>query len=142
MKEPIAGMDKRKSKAESLYLKGEREWYEGEPGENTRPQRGYSVRTDYPHFAQIPQALIRDPKIKHAAKVLYGIYHTYAQNKDLKNGADTFVSQARVARDMGKGRDRVSHWTQYLHKKGWLRIRPRQGNTNIIILHGKMKRRR
>lgn len=114
-----------------------------EPGEETRPQRGYAIRTDYPHFAQIPQALIRDPKIKHAAVRLYGIYHTYAQNtKDLNGRPSPYVSQEKVARNMGIRRDRVSYWTKELESKGWLRIRARLGNTNIIILHGKMKRRR
>lgn len=138
MKKPTPGMDKRKSKAESLYLRG----IEEEPRENTRPQRGYSVRTDYPLFAQTPQELMRDPNMPDAAVRLYGVYHTYAPNKDLRNRPDTFVSQATIAKDMGKGRDRVSYWTQYLHEKGWLTIKKRgQGNTNIIILHAKKKRR-
>jgi len=40
MKEPIAGMDKRKSKAESLYLKGEREMKEIKSG-------GRGIRTPF-----------------------------------------------------------------------------------------------
>ena len=144
MKEPTPGMDKRKSKAESLYLKGEREWYEREPGEEARPQSGYSVRTDYPYFAQIPQALIRDAEIKHAAVRLYGIYHTYAQNtKDLRDKPSPFVSQERIARDMGIHRNRISYWTQYLHGKGWLTIKRKGWNrSNVVTLHGEKKRRR
>ena len=142
MKEPIPGMDRRKSKVESLYLKeiGRRE----EEAEEPRPQRGALVRIDYPHFAQVPQALIRDPEIPHAAVRLYGIYHTYAQNtKDLRNRPSPFVSQKKIAKDMGIHRNRISYWTQYLHGKGWLTIKRRGWNrSNEIMLHGKRKMRR
>ncbi len=140
--EPIPGMDKRKSKAQSLYLKEAWQWFEEAPGEERGSRWGYSVRTDYPHFAQIPQALIRDPNIPHAAIRLYGIYHSYTENKDLRNRPNPFVSQERVARNMGIGRDRVSYWTNFLKKEGWLTIRRRGLNkTNEIILHGRRRRR-
>ena len=140
MDKPLPGMDKRKSKAESLYLKKEQE-PEEERGRRPR-ESGTVVYYDGPFFAQIPQELIRDPIIPHAAVRLWGIYHTYAQNtKDLKLNPLTFVSQETVAKDMGVHRNRVSYWTRYLEREGWLTVIRRGLNkSNVIILHGRRKK--
>jgi len=103
----------------------------------------YNIQTDYPLFAQIPQDLLRDPNMPDSAVRLYGVYHTYAPRKDLRDRPDTFVSQETIAGVMGKSRKRVSYWTRYIHEKGWVTIE-RRGLTksNIITLHAKQKKRR
>ena len=142
MKEPVPGMNKKKSKAESLFLK-EKEWYE-EAEEETRPQRGYySVHTDYPYFGQTPQALLRDPTIRPGPKALYADLHTYRGDKNLKNRPTRFVTQTVLARDLGVHRNSIYRWMKKLEEKGWVTVIQGGWNRpNKIILHGRKKRKR
>lgn len=146
MKEPIPGMDKRKSKNELLYLQAKNEQHQKElakqSGRKSRRQET-AIFYDGLYFAQTPQALIRNPNISHAAVRLYGIYHTYSQNKKLINQPSTFVSQERLASNMGASRVTIWKLTKILENEGWLIIKRRGLNmTNIIILHSRKKRRR
>jgi len=146
LKEPIPGMSKNKSKSESLYLQHKGEWYEENQAENKRGRGGVIVFVDRFYYAMIPQELIRDPNAPHAAVRLFGVYHTYAHRentKDLMKNPVTFASQERIAKDVGIHRTRVSFWTRYLEKEGWITVIRRGWNkSNIIILHGRKKRRR
>lgn len=126
-------MDKRKSKAESLYLQNKEELLEEE-------NKGTAVFWEGPYYAQIPEDLVRDSKIPHAAVRLYGIYHTFAQSKRLMSNPRTFVSQETIAKCMGVNYVRVSIWTKHLEDTGWLAINRRgQGKSNIIILHSRKR---
>jgi len=92
-------------------------------------------------FAKIPQDLIRDPSLRYSARLLFGVYHTYAKKKNLTKGALTYVSQSRVARDLGCSIQSVSNWTKILKEKGWITVRRRGWKSNYVYLHGKPKRR-
>lgn len=136
---PVVG--KAKSKAEELYL-------QQPPGEDEIPDwlreshnnKGAVVYYDWPHFGQIPQELLRDPKIQPAAKALFGLLHTYSQHKNLAKKPTTFVSQARLAQDMGLHVNTIGRLLKHLKEKGWLSI-IRRGLTesNVYILHGRRR---
>jgi len=121
MEEPIAGMDKRKSKAESLYLKGEREWYEGEPEENIQRQTAVFFTGEF--YGQTPISLLKDPKIRLLPKVLYSIYHAHCKVKPLELNPCTFISQKRIGREyLEYSQQAVSKGTIELEKVGWCTI--------------------
>lgn len=141
MKEPTPGMDKQKSKAESLYLKGEREWYEGEPGENI--QRQTALFYTGVLYGQTPIDLLYDPIIHSQAKTLFAIYHTHCKEKHLEANPCTFVSQKRISREyLGCSQQTVSRGTIELEDAGWCTIiRQGQGRSNIIVLHERKGKR-
>ena len=141
MKEPTPGMDKRKSKAESLYLKGEREWYEGEPGENI--QRQTALFYTGVLYGQTPIDLLRDPTIKPLIKVLFAIYHTHCNVKFLEANPCTFISQKRIGREyLGCSQQAVSKATIEMKKEGWCTILSLgKGRSNIVILHDRKGKR-
>jgi len=142
MEKPIAGMDKRKSKAESLYLKGEREWYEGED-EEENIHRQTAVFFDGVFYGQTPLLLLRDPSIKPQIKALYPIYHSCCKEKRLGLYPFTFISQARMGKEfLGWTQQTVSYWTIKTKEEGWCSIiRPGQGHSNIIVLHDRKGKR-
>ena len=141
MREPIAGMDKRKSKAELLFLKGEREWYEGEPGENIQRQTALFFTGEF--YGQTPISLLKDPSIKPQLKALYPVYHLHCKVKHLNSNPCTFVSQERIGREyFGWTQQAVSYWTRKLEEVGWCTIiRIGQGHSNIIVLHDRKGKR-
>jgi len=104
--------------------------------------KGQIVVFDGILYGQIPQQLLRDPNIPHAAKVLYGIYHTFAREKKLKDEPQTFVSQKTVGSYMGLHPDRVGLHAHLLQTEGWLTV-SRRGmmKSNIITLHEKRRKR-
>jgi hypothetical protein len=136
---PVVG--KAKSKAEELYL-------QEPPGEDELPDwlrernddKGAVVYYDWSHFGQIPQELLRDPKIQPTAKALFGLLHTYSQHKNLAKKPTTFVSQDTLAQDMGLHINAIGRLLKHLKEKGWLSVK-RRGLTksNVYILHGRRK---
>lgn len=90
-----------------------------------------------PFFAQIPVELLKDKKVSPQAKVLYGLYHSFAPQKVLDQYPNTFVGQGKIASDcLGCKRPYVAKLTRELADTGWATVIPRgQGHTNIIILH-------
>jgi len=141
MKEPTPGMDKRKSKAESLYLKGEREWWEGEDEEENIQQT--AVFFDGVFYAQTPTPLLKDPSTKPLPKVLFAIYHSCCKEKRLGLYPFTFISQKRIGREyLGCSQQTVSRGTIELEDAGWCTIiRQGQGRSNIIVLHERKGKR-
>jgi hypothetical protein len=139
---PIAGMDKTRSKAVSLYLKNEREWHAEETDEEqARRDRSLTVLYDGPYFALIPQDLLRDPEMPHAAVRLWALYHSYSQNtKDLRHRPATFVGQEVLSHDMGIDRHQITRHTRVLEQNGWLdSVRRGLGKTNLIVLRGRKR---
>lgn len=95
-----------------------------------------------PFFGQIPQDLIRDPDIPIPARLLYGVYHTYAKKKDLKKeDVWTYVSQKELAKVLGCCIQSVSDWTGILKETGWISVTRRMNKSNLVYLHGKPERR-
>lgn len=136
-KQRYAGMDLRKSKAESLYLK-DKDWWQGEENQN----KG-AVFFDSVHFGMIPVELLRDPKIKPQAKAVYGLMHSYSQPKKLINKPQTFVSQQRLAEESGLSVDRIRYWQKVLEQKGWMKsLRRGLNKTNYYILYARKKKRK
>ena len=41
------------------------------------------VSRAYPHYAQIPVALLKNKKISHLGCRLYGVYHSHSEEKNL-----------------------------------------------------------
>ena len=106
-------------------------------------QRGMAVYFDAPYFAQIPQALIRDPEVSDGLKVLYGLYHSYAANtKDLALRPASLVTQEMLAANQSVHRRTIIRRTQKLEALGWLTVVRRGLNqSNAVILHGRRARR-
>ena len=93
---PYPGMDKRLTKQQALRGEEPKDWWEED-----KKQEETAVFFDGVYFGEIPQELLRDPKIKLQAKAVYGLLHTYSQPKKLKNNPKTFVSQKRLSEDAG-----------------------------------------
>ena len=77
---PYPGMDKRKSKKETPYLKEKKEWWE-EEAEEENIQRQTAVFFDGVFYGQTPIDLLRDPSIKPQLKALYPVYHSCCKEK-------------------------------------------------------------
>lgn len=125
MDKPYPGMDKRKSKSEELFLK------EKNPI--------VKLYRHYPKFGQIPQNLLRNPKILLQDKAMYGILHTIAKEKDLTEEPTIFQSGVSISRDFaGVNKDTFSRSINRLAEYGWVtNIRRGLGKANIIILNDK-----
>jgi Mn-dependent DtxR family transcriptional regulator len=81
-------------------------------------------------FTQVPNFILRYPKLSMGAKVTYALFLSYAWNDDF-----TFRGQDRLAADMGMSRSRVSTFTSELVKSGLMSIKRRGlGKTNIYSL--------
>lgn len=127
MDEPYPGMDKRKSKSEELYLK-------------ERSPKGPIVRKyKYPKFGQIPEELLRNPKIKLQPKAIYGILHTIAEEKSLTENPTIWMSGVSIAKKYaGVDRKIFERGIKKLAEYGWVTsIRRGLGKSNIILLHWK-----
>ena len=136
-------MDKRKSKAESLYLK-KKEWWEEEDKkarENIQRQTAGFYSGEY--FAQTPAGLLCDPTIRPFIKTLYAVYHLHCPTKNIAANPCTFVSQKRIGREyLGCSQQAVSKGTIKLEEEGWCTILPLgKGRSNIIILHDRKGKR-
>lgn len=81
-------------------------------------------------FTQVPNFLLKDPKVSANAKVVYAMLLSYAWNNNL-----VFPGQERMAEDMGSTKSTVNRGVIELQKAGWLEIQRRgQGKTNLYVL--------
>lgn len=82
-------------------------------------------------FAQIPNALIQDRQLSHAAFRLFCVIATYA-NKEKR----AWPGQARLAADMGVKPRQIRNLLDELRVRGWLEIE-RRGKTltNVYVLN-------
>jgi hypothetical protein len=103
---------------------------------------GRETQTDAksPLFAQIPQRLIRNQLISRSARLLYGVYHSFAQDKKLSDKPTTFVSQETLAKIMGCTIQSVSSWQKELVRAGWIHVRRRGFKSNLTTLYPEPKR--
>jgi len=91
-------------------------------------------------FAQIPSELIKNPKVSKAGRLLFGIYHSYSPQKDLKkNPNKIFVSQRSLAKDLGCQVRYIKDLQKELEREGWISVKRRK--TNFITLHSKPKKK-
>ena len=86
-------------------------------------------------FTQVPNFILKDPKISVGAKVAYAMFLSYAWHND-----SCFPGQDRLAEDMGLTRVRVTQLIAELEKAGLVTIQRRgQGKTNLYMIHFQVK---
>jgi hypothetical protein len=82
-------------------------------------------------FTQIPNAILRHPKITPGAKVAYGVLLSYAWQDDR-----CFPGQERMAHDMACGERSVRTYLQQLEDAALVSVKQRGlGKTNLYIIH-------
>jgi hypothetical protein len=92
--------------------------------------------------ARVPFELLRDFEVRDKAVRLYGIYFEEADNwRGYEPKRVKRIRQREWADRLGCKPETVSILTTELHDRGWL-SRKRTGRSNIIILHGRRKRRK
>ena len=102
-------------------------------------ERNLQLDTDNPilrgGFTQVPNFILKDPKLSVGAKVAYAMFLSYAWHND-----SCFPGQERLASDMGMTRPRVTQLIAELEKAGLVSIQRRgQGKTNIYTIHFQVK---
>ena len=87
-------------------------------------------------FTQLPNFILRDPKLSVGAKVVYAMFISYGWHNNF-----CFPGQEKLASDMGLTRPRVTQLIGELEAAGLISIQRRgQGKTNIYIIHFQVKR--
>src|ERR1700722_17494790 len=71
-------------------------------------------------FTQVPNFILKDPKISVGAKIVYAMFLSYAWHND-----SCFPGQERLAEDMGLTRVRVTQLTSELEAAGFVSIQRR-----------------
>ena len=78
-------------------------------------------------FTQVPNFILRSPKLSTGAKLTYAMLLSYAWQNDY-----CFPGQDRLAKDAGSGVRSVVRYIDELEKSGYLKIQRRgQGKPNI-----------
>ena len=81
-------------------------------------------------FTQVPNFLLKDPKLSANAKIVYSMLLSYAWNNSC-----VFPGQERMAEDIGSSQPTIARAVKELEEHGWLEIQRRgQGKTNIYVL--------
>ncbi len=81
-------------------------------------------------FTQVPNYLLKHPKLSAMAKVVYAMLLSYAWHNNR-----VFPGQERMAEDIGTSQPTIHRASQELEKAGWLEIKRRgQGKTNMYVL--------
>jgi biotin operon repressor len=81
-------------------------------------------------FTQVPNFLLKDPKLSANAKIVYSMLLSYAWTNSC-----VFPGQERMAADIGISQPTIACAVKELEEHGWLEIQRRgQGKTNIHIL--------
>src|SRR5258708_37881807 len=82
-------------------------------------------------FTQVPNFILKNPKLSIGAKVTYAMFLSYAWHND-----SCFPGQDRLAEDMGVTRPRVTQLISELEAAGLLSVKRRgQGKTNLYTIH-------
>jgi len=100
-------------------------------------------RHDSPFYGQIPSKLIGDKKVCRGAKVYFSHCHSLRGEKDFRRSPSLvrYVSQKAAARTLGCNEKTISRYSKQLRERGWISVRNRGWQWNLVILHGKRKRR-
>ena len=87
-------------------------------------------------FTQVPNFVLKSPKLSTGAKLTYAMLLSYAWHDDF-----CFPGQDRLATDMGISRQSANTHVKELEKKGFLKITRRgQGRPNLYELSFRQKR--
>jgi biotin operon repressor len=86
-------------------------------------------------FTQVPNFILKNPKLSLGARVAYAMFLSYAWHND-----SCFPGQDRLAEDMGMSRSRVTTFVSELEAAGLISIQRRgQGKTNLYTIHFQVK---
>ena len=89
-------------------------------------------------FTQLPNFILKDPKLSVGAKVVYAMFISYGWHNDF-----CYPGQARVAADIGMTQPRVAQLIAELEQAGLVSIERRgQGKTNIYTIRFRVQRKR
>lgn len=81
-------------------------------------------------FTQVPNVLLKNPKLSANAKVVYSMLLSYAWHNNL-----VFPGQERMADDLGTSQPTIARAIKELETHGWLDVERRgQGKTNLYVL--------
>lgn len=106
----------------------------------TKKGKRLGIVTDF-YFAQIPDRLIRDPSIPVGARLLYGIYHSHCDKKDLrKEIPETNPYQIVIALELGCSITTIWRYDGILELEGWIKVENRGWQANLITLYSKPRR--
>lgn len=82
-------------------------------------------------FTQLPNFILRNPKLSVGAKVVYAMFISYGWHNNF-----CFPGQDRLAKDIGMTRPRVTQLIGELEDAGLISIERRgQGKTNVYTIH-------
>jgi hypothetical protein len=82
-------------------------------------------------FTQVPNFILKEPKLSIGAKITYAMFLSYAWNNE-----GCFPGQDKLAEDLALSRPRVTDFVAELKEAGYLTIhRLGQGLTNEYIIH-------
>lgn len=88
-------------------------------------------------FVQLPNFILRDPKLTLGAKISYAMFLCYAWHNDL-----TYAGQDRLAEDIGMSRPRATVFVGELNAAGLITIERRGlGQTNHYTIHFQVRRK-
>jgi hypothetical protein len=88
-------------------------------------------------FTQLPNFILRDPKLSIGAKTTYALFLSYAWHNDL-----CFPGQDRLANDIGMSIGSVNAFVKELEASGLIEITRRgQGKTNLYTINFVVRRR-
>ena len=104
-------------------------------------EKNLQLDTDNPvlrgGFTQVPNFILKDPKLSVGAKVAYAMFLSYAWHNE-----SCFPGQERLAADMGMTRPRVTQLIAELERFRLVSIQRRgQGKTNLYTIHFQVKGR-
>jgi biotin operon repressor len=89
-------------------------------------------------FTQVPNILLKDPKISANGKVVYSMLLSYAWNNNM-----VFPGQERMAEDIGSSQPTIARAIKELEQQGWLEVQRRgQGKTNLYVLKFTVRHRK
>lgn len=88
-------------------------------------------------FTQVPNHLLRNPKLSGNAKIVYAMLLSYAWNNNR-----VYPGQVRMGEDIGTSQPTIHRAIQELEHEGWLEVQRRgQGKTNVYLLKFVVKKK-
>ncbi|MGB3860662.1 MAG: helix-turn-helix domain-containing protein [Candidatus Aminicenantaceae bacterium] len=67
-------------------------------------------------YGQIPNSILRDPKINAQAKALFGLLHTHCFNKSLTSYPEVMLTRKTMSEEMGVSEVTIRSWIKELEK--------------------------
>ena len=75
-----------------------------------------------PYYGQTPDALLKSTRVKPKARLLFGLLHSHAAVKNLKENCVAKVGLETLAEEMGLDVKNVRRWMRHLAEEGWITI--------------------